>query len=118
MLHEELLTAVLHKVGPDVRMNDKAVTQVIGEIAAKKEGLLDGFAVHPTYKYSPKLEDCVTNLTHGGSIIREGITSYFRSSPHTAGPYGKSLYEQLDESGRAIIDDAAQKIRQACSEKN
>ena len=112
---EDLLIAVLHKVGRESRLVDNfELAKIFNEFATKEEG--SGFARlkwHPQYHFSKLLSDTLQILDHAGSIIRENpAQQYFRVSPHTAGPYGEEKFGSLDSKDQRLAEQIAQTIKE------
>ncbi len=116
ILPEDVLIAMFHRVGNDIRLSDdERLSRIIGDAAIKSNvhNPFAQFQLHPRYGYSRVFGDTLQTLDHAGSIVRENASQqYFRATVHTAGPFGKSVYLQLDPDQRQMIDDVAEIIRQ------
>jgi hypothetical protein len=114
LLPEEILVAVLHKVGPNIRLvDDERLASAFNE-AAEKSAILRPFRWHPQYFFSQRLSNALQVLDLGGSIVRENApTKYFTISRHTAGSYGETTFSSLAKDDQAAISDLADKLREA-----
>jgi hypothetical protein len=112
---ETVLLATLHKVGRDVRLVDNFELARIFNEAAKEFGEpFKQFAWHRHYHVSERLSETLQLLDHAGSIVRENAAqTYFRVSPHTAGPFGGSAFDSLDASDQTAVDLVSARIRDA-----
>ena len=117
---ETVLLATLHKVGNDVRLlDDFALAQIFNDASQKYGGLFKQFAWHPHYRVSELLTGTLQLLDHAGSIVRENAAqTYFRISPHTAGPYGASLFDSLETEDQTVVLEVAQRIREVFPSSN
>jgi hypothetical protein len=120
LLPEELVTAILHRVGEGVRIiDDTRLARIFDKAARSFGGGFSIFASHPQYRYSKALTDTFQALDHGGSIQRDNPAStYFAITPHTAGPYGSTLYGALDDAERQAVDAIAEEIKQLFGAEN
>lgn len=111
---EDVLLAVLHKVGSDARLvNDFSLASLFNEAAQTSPELLGTFAWHPQYHDSKVLRSTLQALDLGGTIIRENASiKNFRVAPRVAGEYGKKKFELLDAAEREVIERLAERIRQ------
>jgi len=101
---EDLVIAILNKVGPDVRIVDDNRLAKIFNNAAVEGGVFEQFEWHPQYHYSKLLSDTLQILDQGGSIIRENpATTYFRISDHTAGLMVKLSSIALDPNDQKAV---------------
>lgn len=115
ILPEDVLIATLHRVGSDIRLtDDQRLSDIFHEAALKsKNSVFAPFKSHPLYGYSRVLGEALQTLDHAGSIVRENAAQhYFQATDHTAGPFGKGVFEQLAPDQRALVDTVADKIRQ------
>src|SRR5688572_7264260 len=112
MNSEDILVAVLHKVGQGVRLtNDVRLTKVFQNGSEKAPELLGEFAWHPQYHDSKTLRSALQILDLGGGIVRENASiKSFRVAPRVAGGYGESKYMALNDRDRQIVDELAQEI--------
>lgn len=111
-LPEELIVAVLHKVGKDITLeSDRRLDDAFNDVACKG-CTFEGFAAHPRYGYSRLLAETLQSLCHGGSILREAGTNRFRASTHTAGMYGWRVWRNLTSDQRAAVEELAADIRE------
>jgi len=112
---EEIIIAILHKVGKGTRMaNDLKLAAIFNEAAKRYPDFLGDFAWHPQYHDSKIIRDTLQALDLGGAIIRENAsTKYFKISPRIAGAYGKAKYEQFNADQKAAIEELAHNIREA-----
>lgn len=112
MNSEDILVAVLHKVGEDVRLtNDVRLTKLFQNASQKAPDLLGEFAWHPQYHDSKTLRSALQMLDLGGGIVRENASiKSFRVAPRVAGGYGEAKYQSLDDREKAIVDDLANQI--------
>lgn len=111
---EDLLVAVLHKVGSkDIRLsNDVRLARLFNVASEKARDLLGDFAWHPQYHDSKALRNALQVLDLGGGIVRENASlKSFRVAPRVLGDYGKSKFEKLDTDGRNAVEDLAREIR-------
>lgn len=122
ILPEDVLIAMFHRVGNDVRItDDERLARIIGNASSKncERNPFAPFKLHPRYGYSRVFGDTLQTLDHAGSIVRENASQlYFRATEHTAGPFGASVYELLDTEQRTMIDEVAQLIRQEFKDAN
>jgi hypothetical protein len=111
---DDLLTAVLHKVGREARIvDDFELAKIFDRAAPTGVGEFVQFKLHPQYHFSKLLSDTLQVLDHGGSIIRENpAQQYFRVSPHAAGPYGKEKFDALDPNEQRLVAEIAKTIQQ------
>ena len=111
---EDLVIAVLHRVGRDARIvDDFQLASVFDEAARSRVSSFARFRCHPQYGFSKLLSETLQILDHAGSITRENAAQrYFRVSPHTAGPFGRGKYDELSEPERQLVDDVASQIRE------
>ena len=71
------------------------------------------------YHVSEVLSEALQMLDHAGSIVRENAAqTYFRASPHTAGPFGESIFQSLPPDDRAVIEKVAMEIRRTFEVQN
>jgi hypothetical protein len=112
MNSEDILVAVLHRVGQDVRLtNDVRLTKLFQNASQKSPQLLGEFAWHPQYHDSKTLRSALQILDLGGGIVRENASiKSFRVAPRVAGGYGESKYQALNDHDRETIDDLAKEI--------
>ena len=111
---EDIVTAILYKVGRSVRIEqDQHFTDIFDEFAQSKGGEFLQFRAHPQYRYSSTLESVMQTLAVGGSIVRIGLSMRFIASPHTCGPYGKSVFQDLDKGTREAVCELAERIQAA-----
>jgi hypothetical protein len=120
ILPEDVLIATLHRVGRDVRLvDDHTLSEIFDEAAKESGSLFAPFQSHPLYGYSRLLGESLQTLDNAGSIVRENASQHrFRASEHTAGPFGRNLYNAMLSKQQAAIDAVAQKIRQAFGSVN
>jgi hypothetical protein len=112
LLPEEIVVAVLHKVGKARIVDDVRLAKIFDDAAKKSQGIFKQFSWDPQYRYSRILTDAVQALDHGGSIRRENPASnYFSITEHTAGPYGGALYSKLSPEDQGAVDEIATKIQ-------
>jgi hypothetical protein len=111
---EKVLLATLHKVGTDVRLKDDFdLAKVLNEAAEEYGGPFRPFAWHRHYHVSEVLSEALQILDHAGSIVRENAAqTYFRVSPHTAGPYGASVFQSLVRDDQELVEKVAARIRE------
>ena len=111
---DDLLIAVFHKVGREARiLDDFELAKIFNDAALKDAGGFSQFKWHPQYHFSKSLSDTLQVLDHAGSIIRENPAQrYFKVSEHTAGPYGKAKFDELDPNEQRLADALAQTIRE------
>jgi len=111
----DVLLATLHEVGRDVRlMDDFALAKVFNDAAKQYGGLFKQFAWHRHYHVSDVLSESLQVLDHAGSIVRENAAqTYFRVSPHTAGPYGEKVFNSFGDHERGLVKKVAAEIRKA-----
>lgn len=116
MLPEEVVLAVLHKAGKEVRIvDDRRLAEIFDE-AARDSELFAAFKSHKQYHYSRTLTNALQVLDLGGSIVRENAPAkYFKPSGHTTGPYGQKLFEALSETEQRAVEEVANKIRERFS---
>lgn len=114
VMPEEVVVAILHKVGSDTRLvDDERLAAIFDEAAERYPALMGAFAWHPQYHYSKLLQETFQLLDLGGSIVRENApTKYFRAAPRTAGAYGETKYERLSGDEQRIVDEIANRIRE------
>ena len=114
---EDLLLAVLHKVGTDVRLvNDVRLAALLNEMAQAAPDVFAEYAWHPQYHDSKTLRNALQVLDLGGTIIRENASiKNFRVAPRVAGEYGKKKFESLDESAREAVAQLAERIKEQFS---
>lgn len=112
MNSEDILVAVLHKVGQNVRLtNDVRLTRLFQNASERSPQLLGEFAWHPQYHDSKTLRSALQILDLGGGIVRENASiKSFRVAPRVAGGYGESKYQALNDQDREIVDDLAREI--------
>ena len=110
---EDVLIAVLHKVGPRVRIaDDQRLASLFDDAAAESKGNLAQFRSHPQYHYSDILSEALATLDLGGSIERKNAaTKYFHISAQTAGAYGKRKFAELDSKDKAEVAELAKRLR-------
>lgn len=115
MLPEELLVAILHRVGTDIRIVDDFRLAEIFNDAAKKFGPpFSQFAWHPRYRYSKRLSESLQAMDDGGSISRDNpATDYFSVTRHTAGSFGENLYNKLSPRDKQAVDEIVNGIKTA-----
>jgi hypothetical protein len=113
LIPEELVLAVLHKVGTGIRIvDDVRLARIFNDASQRYKGQFSPFGWHPQYRYSKVLTDAFQALDHGGSIQRDNPAStYFSITPHTAGPYGTTIFEKLDDEEQRAVVDVAEQIR-------
>lgn len=112
LLPEEVVVAVLHKVGQARIVDDVRLAKIFDEAATKFGGSFKQFSWDPQYRYSRVLTDAFQALDHGGSIRRENPASnYFSITQHTAGLYGVSLYEKLPPNEKVAVDEIVARIQ-------
>jgi hypothetical protein len=114
-LPEELIVAVLNRVGQSARIVDDFRLARIFDNASKRDvPAFAQFRCHRQYHFSRLLSDTLQILDHAGSITRENAAQkYFRVSPHTAGPFGRARYEALEPKEKQLVDEIAQHIVEA-----
>jgi hypothetical protein len=114
---EDLLVAVLHRVGSTTRLaNDVRLAKLFNAASQKAPEILGDFAWHPQYHDSKVLRNALQNLDLGGGIVRENASiRHFRVAPRVSGDYGKSKFEVLDDRQREVVDQLADEIRNAFS---
>jgi hypothetical protein len=118
-LPEDVLLATLHKVGSDVRLVDGHNLAKLFNEAAKDGGPFTRFAWHRHYHVSELLSRTLQVLDHAGSIVRENAAqTYFRVSPHAAGPYGKAVFESLPMHEQSAIEALAARIKSEFEEQH
>lgn len=111
LLPEEIVVAVLNKVGCDVRLaDDLRLASVFDDVAQDHGGIFKQFVKHPRYHYSRLLTATLQSLSHGGSIVRDSQTSYFRVTRHTAGAYGKRIFDGLSHPDQVQVKALAKRI--------
>jgi hypothetical protein len=110
---EEVLLAVLHKVGRDVRVAEDRMLVTLFDRAAKAHPELFGsFAKHPYYPDSRGLTEALQTLDLGGAVIRENAaTGYFKVGPRTCHDYGASKFNALHPHEQEIVTKLAEQIR-------
>src|SRR5437870_4240899 len=76
---EEVLLAILHKVGQGVRIaEDQTLVRLFDDAATEHPELFGPFKKHPYYPYSDRLMDALQALDLGSAIVRENAaTGYF-----------------------------------------
>lgn len=114
LLPEEFLVAVLHKVGPTVKIvDDFRLAKIFNDAAEEHRGPFRQFAWNSQYRYSKRLSESLQALDDGGSITRDNpANDYFVVTEHTVGPFGESLFSQLPEEQRKTIEVIAAQIQQ------
>lgn len=112
LLPEEIVVAVLNKVGCDVRLaDDIRLASAFDDVAQEAGGIFEQFAKHPRYNYSRLLTGTLQSLDHGGSIVRNNPgTSYFSVTRHTAGAYGKGMFDSLSRPDQVRVEALAKRI--------
>lgn len=112
-LPEKILLATLHKVGPNTRLvDDFALAKIFNDAAESLGSPFKPFAWHRHYRVSELLSESLQVLDSAGSIVRENASqTYFRVSPHTAGPFGSSVFESLEEEDQLAVEEVAERIR-------
>jgi hypothetical protein len=110
---EQILLATLHKVGPGIRLvDDYPLAKVFNDAASEYSDLFGPFSWHPHYHVSELLSESLQVLDSAGSIVRENAAqTYFRVSPHTAGPYGESVFKSLSPADQEKVDKVAAIIK-------
>ena len=111
---EDVLLATLHKVGMDVRLVDgHSLARLFNEAATDVGGPFARFAWHRHYHVSELLSRALQVLDHAGSIVRENAAqTYFRVSPHAAGPFGKTVFDSLPAVEKGAIEELADRIKE------
>ena len=113
---EEVLLAVLHKVGSSkVRIaEDRTLVQIFNEASIASPDLFGSFSKHQFYPDSDGLSDALQALDLGGAIIRENAaTGYFTVGPRTCGDYGAKKFNSLSLTDQEKITRLAERIFQA-----
>lgn len=112
---EDLVVAVLHKVGEDVRIRDGKLLYGIFDKAARKSPKVFGiFRAHPQYYDCPRLKEVLYSLDIGGSIERFNAASQlYQASKSTREEYGSSKYASLSRTTKNLVDEVAENIRDA-----
>lgn len=117
---ENLLLATLHKVGTECRLvDDFTLAKIFNDAARKFGGAFKQFAWHPHYHVSETLSETLQLLDHAGSIVRENAAqTYFRVSPHTAGPFGQKALDALESEDRRRVEMISDQIREVFEKQN
>jgi hypothetical protein len=113
---EDLLVAVLHKVGnKDLRLtNNVHFARLFNDASKRAPEILGEFAWHPQYHDSKALRNALQVLDLGGAIVRENASlKSFRVAPRVLGEYGKSKFEELDPNGQKEVEALANEIKDA-----
>ena len=112
LMPEEIVVAILHKVGCDASLvDDQRLANVFDDVAQEVGGIFKQFSKHPRYRYSRLLTETLQSLDQGGSIVRNNPgTSYFHVTTHTAGKYGKRMFDGLSAPDQATVDALAKTI--------
>lgn len=112
---ENILLATLHKVGRDVRLMDNfELARIFNDAATEFADTFKPFAWHRHYHVSERLTETLQLLDHAGSIVRENAAqTYFKISPHTAGPFGEHAFESLIPTDQEAVSRVSERIRAA-----
>lgn len=117
---EDILIAVLHKVGTEVRLvNDTQLAALFHEASQSTPEVFGDYAWHPQYHDSKTLRNSLQILDLGGTIIRENASiKNFYVAPRLAGEYGKKKFEALDEDVQEAVTQLAEKIKEIFRREN
>ncbi|BBO35692.1 hypothetical protein PLANPX_5304 [Lacipirellula parvula] len=117
---ETLLMATLYKVGREIRMVDNlAFARVFNEAALEFGGRFKSFAWHRHYHVSEVLSGTLQLLDQAGSIVRENAAqTYFRTSPHLAGPFGQQIFSSLGTDQQKAVESIADRLKKAFGSKD
>lgn len=114
VLPEELVIAVLHRVGSGIKFREnKTLDRCFGDAAEESPDIFGDFCLHPQYGDCPKLRDALQVLSLGGAVVSEGQDYVCRASEGVLGDYGKTKYNALPDEAKAAVDEVAEAIRQA-----
>jgi hypothetical protein len=114
---EDLLVAILHRVGSTTRLgNDVRLAKLFHAASQKAPDVMSDFAWHPQYHDSKALRSALQVLDLGGGIVRENASiRHFRVAPRVSGDYGRSKFEALSDHQREVVDGLANEIRNTFS---
>ena len=103
VLPEELVVAVFFKLRVwRTAFNQEKLVGYFDRAANKWGGIWNEFSKRRSG--SSKFDEVVASLLHGGSLARDSGLETLYSTPHTLGPYGRSLYDGLSPILRENID--------------
>jgi hypothetical protein len=110
---EEVVLALLHVAGNQVRIRDnRELNKILDRAADEHPDLFGPFHSHPQYGTSLTLHDVLLKLKLGGSIIYEGLSEYFRASNYVADEYGKVFVDKLTLAQQAAVKETATRVQQ------
>jgi hypothetical protein len=94
---EDILLAVLHKV--QGQFKEEHLITALDEVARKHSGMFLMFQKNPNGG-NRTVWDLMRQFATSGSLIRQGMTDWFRVSPHTYGAYGRKKFDLFTPAQR------------------
>lgn len=118
LLPEEILIATFSQLDANIRLSDdEHLAKIFNDAAEEPESIFRPFSWHQQYRFSEQLAECLQNLDSAGSITRENASqTLFRVSRRTTGPYGKSMFESLDQPSQQKVKEVVQKLQETFGE--
>lgn len=110
---ENLVVAVLHKVGTETRLTDDVrLAFHFNNMAKQYPDVFGEFAWHPQYHDSRILRMTLQNLDLGGGILRENASiKRFRVSGRVGGNYGEAVFQALPDGFKGPVETLSEAIR-------
>lgn len=99
------------QIKPSVRLRfGSDLARLICKGADGHPAPLGEFMLRPQYGSCQALEEAMSSLSLGGSIVYKWGTPYFHASPHTKGAYGQSRYLALSPELKEPVDRLAERL--------